>query len=851
MKVKTQRQTRKLFSLSVVAALLLMGLLPLISIVAADLEETTTFEDGLGKWFLYDSAAVNGSGNGWSRGSGAHSYAGSYHLVGEFPSNDYNISIVKQFDFDAGNSAISFMTKIINPDSYVNYCNISATVTDSTTEEVYCSFNESILTYTSYTNVTFDFGSAPASTTSEITLQVDAEPYPWVYLHIYLDNIEIYGATENVTDTEEPTFPSWYNTNSNSGSSNTIYAYVLDDYEVDGYIYETNNTGSFVNDTWAAYGFQGGSTYKTITNLLTYDDDVYITVNCYINDSSNNWNSSSYSFLLVPNEYPYYTLNGYTSSAGNEETTVYSKWYDNWGLSGYICSINFNGTWVNSTWTSFSSPTPPQWANYTFMVNNSYISIFWKFYANDTLNGWNQTETDFFVVTSVDYEYGIVVDSFNQTIYDNYAGYYYEWSRNGVPPYLSTDDGYTNSVNAYHEVKNIYVGWFTFSDIPAANHNWTELESATLYLICKHTQAYPPIITVFTTLDVSDTLDGANSGTQKIPTWFQMSSTDWYAQTTDLTVHYDWDDIDAVNNFTIGFESTANPYDYGDYSFITYANLTFRWSEGEAAPAVETVSDVGVPVDYYFRSDTYETLGKSGYGFDSDYTNSYVLMNYSLPRFYSYRVFLCSATSETELTTGYDSACFAFTGDETYSNYSISWECPETTVNLGYNCLKIKLYTSTDFEEWASLADYVSPVLITKEIESSTWYFTMYVDVAGGYGAYRFGDTTYRSGITGIVFSEPLESEVQLWRITTGDYAGFVLGAYIDVIGEAVYVCILLGIAGVLYYQYKHFGVIAFFFSMFGGAGGLAWFLVPPWAAAVVSALVIIGTSFLVWRLIR
>ena len=76
----------------------------------------------------------------------------------------------------------------------------------------------------------------------------------------------------------------------------------------------------------------------------------------------------------------------------------------------------------------------------------------------------------------------------------------------------------------------------------------------------------------------------------------------------------------------------------------------------------------------------------------------------------------------------------------------------------------------------------------------------------------------------------------------------FRVRAYVDVTPRLYS---LLLIPGILYFRYGHVGTIVFFFLLFGGAGGLVWILVPAWAATVVSALLILGFSFVVWRVIR
>lgn len=293
--------------------------------------------------------------------------------------------------------------------------------------------------------------------------------------------------------------------------------------------------------------------------------------------------------------------------------------------------------------------------------------------------------------------------------------------------------------------------------------------------------------------------------------------------------------------------------DYGARSCVCIYQGWVYWGSLMASTLyIPSPPGPGVTPEYYFRSDTYQTLGVSGYGFDADYTNSHITLTYDTPRYFAFRVWLyTSPTASVELTDGTYAVNMQFTGSEVNGTYSCSWECPDTNVILGYQALKIKLYTSTNGLDWASVADYVSPVLITNKIEASTWYFSMALDFEDDDAIYRFGDTYYRSGVSGIDFQTPKESEVQKWRITSGDYAGFVLGAYIDVIGEATYVIILLCFAGVFYFRYKNFGVIIVVFGLFGGAGGLAWFFVPAWAAAVVSGLCIFGASFMVWRLLK
>jgi outer membrane protein assembly factor BamB len=472
---------------------------------------------------------------------------------------------------------------------------------------------------------------------------------------------------------------------------------------------------------------------------------------------------------------------------------------------------------------------------------------------------------------------------------------------------------------------------------------------------------------------------------------------------------------DIISSFLTGNEIRSSPAITDEV--VYFGSLDNRvYALGPSPPPPAPNPAPGVPVEYYFRSDTYTTLGESAYGLDTDYTNTAITLTNTLPRYYGFRVWLASSsTIKTELTSGTPEAQISFGNavayggsalgdqvDNSYANikaqklsiptgtvinsltatfdstdgtpgdlgtfnisladskdgvarwtatfdpatvssqtvtftidppvsmvnnavyvvlsysgttnsnneadavnvatgdapantnegawsyngsswsldleayldvsasngsssffavhifvpsptgsYSAEWSCPGHWVTLGYQTLEVTLYTSEDGGSWSAIADYISSVLITKQIEASTWTFTLNVDFDGGDANYNFGNSDYRSGISGVVFTDPLESEIQLWRVTSGDYVGFVLGAYIDVIGEAFYVLFLLLLTGVFYFRYRSFGPVLVFFALFGGSGGLVWLLAPPFAATVISILLILGAAFIVWRVIR
>ncbi|MFA5366219.1 MAG: hypothetical protein WC325_13640, partial [Candidatus Bathyarchaeia archaeon] len=188
----------------------------------------------------------------------------------------------------------------------------------------------------------------------------------------------------------------------------------------------------------------------------------------------------------------------------------------------------------------------------------------------------------------------------------------------------------------------------------------------------------------------------------------------------------------------------------------------------------------------YFRSDTYTAQGVSAYGLDVDVTDEVVTSNVQFDVDmvkYGLRVYLVtSSTHRTELTTDY-SAVITLTSNSSGYVYGY-WGIPETDVILGYQALEFDVYSYTPSSLWILEKSFITPVLITKEILSSSLTFTLYVNTTfttpstlGGTSdvtsSFVFGDVTHKSGIYGLTVTTPRQSDIQLWRLNSGDYVGF------------------------------------------------------------------------------
>ena len=122
----------------------------------------------------------------------------------------------------------------------------------------------------------------------------------------------------------------------------------------------------------------------------------------------------------------------------------------------------------------------------------------------------------------------------------------------------------------------------------------------------------------------------------------------------------------------------------------------------------------GNGIQYYFRSDTYKTLGVTGYGFDSDYTNTATSINESYsgtnPVNYAFQVYLYSTPTTYSLLTPSSLPTITVSGNYSGSQ-SVNYNMPLTSVTLGYQALQINVLEQSGSGDWITVANFVSPVL--------------------------------------------------------------------------------------------------------------------------------------------
>jgi hypothetical protein len=186
---------------------------------------------------------------------------------------------------------------------------------------------------------------------------------------------------------------------------------------------------------------------------------------------------------------------------------------------------------------------------------------------------------------------------------------------------------------------------------------------------------------------------------------------------------------------------------------------------------------------------------------------------------------------------------------------NVSWNAPDYVFDFGYDALQIQLYVRFDSGAWVLKGTFLTDNLVYKSIVEQTWTFTLYTaadfDGADITASCSFGDSTAASAVDNVGFIAPNQWDQQTYDMNQGNWLNFVFGSYEAQLGSATYVVLALIPSASLYLRYRSFGPVVFLFAIFGGSGGLIWLFIPPWAAAVTDALLLLGFAFIVWKVIR
>lgn len=145
-----------------------------------------------------------------------------------------------------------------------------------------------------------------------------------------------------------------------AGQNCTFYTKWTDDTSMAGYVFGTDNSGSWVNDTWTGWSPEGSPAWSNVTKTLTSSVGVTVGWRVWANDSWGNWGDTGIQYLTTKEALGWNVFEvadaGTTSSIGIARSFSQSAWYGEehlwvmWysGSSVWSSSSGDNGT----TWTS-------------------------------------------------------------------------------------------------------------------------------------------------------------------------------------------------------------------------------------------------------------------------------------------------------------------------------------------------------------------------------------------------------------------------------------------------------------------------------------------------------------------
>jgi len=171
--------------------------------------------------------------------------------------------------------------------------------------------------------------------------------------HRLLEDYLHWDITYQVPDITPPTW-------SNAGTNNTVaglptlfHVKWTDNVNMSGYIFGTNNTGTWQNDTWTAWSPPGTPKWSNVTKILNSTSGMLIQWRVWANDTSNNWNDTGI-LLLTPLQPPHaeFTYSPLTPYTGENVTFNATSSYDPDGIIvSYVWDFGDNTTGTGNVTT--------------------------------------------------------------------------------------------------------------------------------------------------------------------------------------------------------------------------------------------------------------------------------------------------------------------------------------------------------------------------------------------------------------------------------------------------------------------------------------------------------------------
>ncbi len=189
---------------------------------------------------------------------------------------------------------------------------------------------------------------------------------------------EVYGTPINTA----PTYSSISASSTTVGTSSIFSSYWDEDSGLSGYIFSTNNTGSWQNDTWTA--FASTPSWANVTKTLNSTVRQKVGYQWYVNDTSNLWNSTGIQTLeLTPQPPTDPTVTVTSGNTANVSRSPFAVRYQNkmFYAAGLYWLFYTNGTSTSGQAWYTTSPDGATWSAPTYYNSTRY-------YYGESLEAW-------------------------------------------------------------------------------------------------------------------------------------------------------------------------------------------------------------------------------------------------------------------------------------------------------------------------------------------------------------------------------------------------------------------------------------------------------------------------------
>jgi len=306
-------------------------------------------------------------------------------------------------------------------------------------------------------------------------------------------------------------------------------------------------------------------------------------------------------------------------------------------------------------------------------------------------------------------------------------------------------------------------------------------------------------------------------------------------------------------------QTEGTTWSYGDYILTvnpTGTSVGVTWSGGgEGEYSNPTVTSETV---WYMRSDTHTVNTVLGYKLseteDTTQTHISSAIATNVTVYYGWRVWKVNSKGETsELTSSIQYSWRIADGEGTQN---VLWTPPSTELQIGFDAIMCKLYMKfTETGPWQEKAVFISSQLSKKTLVASEWGFQTYTkkSYSGGStnGTVYWGATAKETSIAGITFVDPDVYEEMQTKLQKGDFVGFILYPYTNLVGNLFWAIPMLIIFVPTYNRYKSVTPILVMLILFGGAAGIFTLMIPAVGLNLGWIVFLIGLGGLLYKVFR